>query len=151
VDVFGRNNRHQRDDHGNDGFAALTGNSGYDAYKFVRVDGDVVYRSPAFAQIPELLAQLPPFKGKDAFSRYPLKKIANAEYQYLQIDFDYQGSGQGTVFVVSKIDPVTYFIRKYYAIVRLAIVARFVNSPFIEGFFCLSDNVNDNIFNRIGE
>ncbi|MBO9608707.1 MAG: VOC family protein [Paenibacillaceae bacterium] len=32
-----------------------------------------------------------------------------------------------------------------YAIIRLAIVARFVNSPLIEGFFCLSDNVYDNI------
>lgn len=85
-----------------------------DAGLAVRVDGDVVFRSPDIGQVPELLEQLPPFKGKDAVSRYPLKKIANAEYQYLQFDFEYQGSGQGTLFVVSKIDPVTYFIRKYF-------------------------------------
>jgi len=85
-----------------------------DSSLVVRVDHDVIYRSPAIGQVPDLQAQLPPFKGEFAFTRYPLKKLNNADYRYLQFDFDYPGIGQGTVFVVSKIDPVTYFIREYF-------------------------------------
>ncbi|SFJ35527.1 Signal transduction histidine kinase [Paenibacillus sp. UNC496MF] len=85
-----------------------------DAGLAVRLDGALVYQSADVRQVPELTAGLPPFKKPDAASQYPAVKIANANYLYLQFDFDDRTAKQGTVFIISKIDPVTYFIRKYF-------------------------------------
>lgn len=85
-----------------------------DAGLVVRVNAEVVYASPSIEQVPELTVGLPPFKKQEAFSQYPAMKIDNTDYFYLQFDFGYRKNEQDTVFIISKIDPMTFFIRKYF-------------------------------------
>ncbi|QHW29851.1 HAMP domain-containing histidine kinase [Paenibacillus rhizovicinus] len=80
----------------------------------VRVNGSLIYLSPSIQQVSALTSGLPPFKRVDSFYQYPARKIGNANYLFLQFDFGYRNKEQATVFVISKIDPFTYFIRKYF-------------------------------------
>ncbi|MBM7568730.1 signal transduction histidine kinase [Paenibacillus sacheonensis] len=92
------------------------------AYLAVRLNGVILYRSPGIQQIQELTMNLPLFKGQDTFSQYPVKKVANVNYLYLQYDFAYLNQEQGTIFIISKIDPVTYFVRKYFPTLFIALL-----------------------------
>ncbi|WP_424765539.1 sensor histidine kinase [Paenibacillus sp. sgz302251] len=87
----------------------------------VRVNESIVYRSPGIQQTLDL-TNLPPFKGKDAFSQLPLKKIGNENFVILQFDFDYRNGERGTVFIISQIDPIIYFIRKYFPTLFFALL-----------------------------
>lgn len=80
----------------------------------VRLNDTLTYRSQAMEQTPELLEGLPPFKRPGSLSQYPVRKIDDANYLYMQVDFGVKANERDTVFIITKIDPVTYFIRKYF-------------------------------------
>ncbi|SEM53924.1 cell wall metabolism sensor histidine kinase WalK [Paenibacillus sp. OV219] len=93
-----------------------------DAGLVVRLGDTILYRSASIQQLPQLTEGLPPFKMPETFSKYPVMKIANADYFFLQFDFDYPKFDKGTVFIISKIDPMTFFIRKYFPSLFIALL-----------------------------
>jgi len=93
-----------------------------DSGLIVRVDGAVLYRSLSMQQISDVSSNLPPFNRNDYFNQYPVKKIGNAKYLFMQFDFHYQNNKQGTIFIVSKVNPTTYFIRKYFPTLFLSMI-----------------------------
>ncbi|MGO4343861.1 sensor histidine kinase [Paenibacillus sp. MCAF9] len=93
-----------------------------DSEIIVRVDGEVLYRSLDIQKFSDVSSNLPPFNRNEAFRQYPAKKIGNANYSFMQFDFHYQNNKQGTLFIISKVNPTTYFIRKYFPTLFLSLI-----------------------------
>ncbi|MFC5649478.1 sensor histidine kinase [Paenibacillus solisilvae] len=93
-----------------------------DSGLIVRLDGTILYRSLSVEQISNLSSNLPPYNQNDSFTQHPPKKVGNSNYLFLQFDFNYQNNKRGTIFIVSKINPTTYFIRKYFPTLFLSLV-----------------------------
>lgn len=93
-----------------------------DAGIAVRIGEAVIYESSSIEQVPALTAELPPYEKKDDYSLYPLMKVDNASYSLVQFDFSYQNNEQVSLFVISKVDPLTYYIRKYLPTLFIALI-----------------------------
>lgn len=93
-----------------------------DAGIVVRVGDAIIYESSSMEKIPAVTSDLPSFSKKDAYNLYPLVKKDNASYSFVQFDFSYRNNEQGTLFIISKIDPLTYYIRKYLPTLFIALL-----------------------------
>ncbi|WP_164779815.1 HAMP domain-containing protein, partial [Paenibacillus kobensis] len=80
----------------------------------VRVGEAILYRSKNIQQLPGLTDTLSTLKNLEVNRNYTIINMANEDYYFMQFDFVTRGHDQGTLFIISKIDPITYFIRKYF-------------------------------------
>ncbi|PWW04778.1 signal transduction histidine kinase [Paenibacillus cellulosilyticus] len=93
-----------------------------DAGIVVRIGDAIIYQSSSMDKIPAVTADLPPYSKKDAYSLYPLMKEDNASYSFVQFDFSYRDNEQGTLFIISKVDPLMYYIRQYFPTLFIALI-----------------------------
>jgi signal transduction histidine kinase len=79
----------------------------------VRTGNTIYYRSSSMQQNDQLVTDFPPYHQANTVNDYIEKKEGNTNYVFQQFDFDFQ-SKQVSLFIISKEDPLTYFIRKYF-------------------------------------
>ncbi|GMK43946.1 two-component sensor histidine kinase [Paenibacillus glycanilyticus] len=79
----------------------------------VRRGDAIYYRSENMAQSPRLAADLPEYARPNSSNGYTEKKEGNTNYVFLQFDVMFRDEPV-SLFIISKEDPLTYFIRKYF-------------------------------------
>ncbi|WP_219837223.1 HAMP domain-containing sensor histidine kinase [Paenibacillus sp. R14(2021)] len=92
----------------------------------VRVNDSVVYHSPNIPLTLRDSLDLSAFKWKEAFTQYPVKRMGNSDYLYMQLDFKYHNNDRGSVFIMTKIDPISYFIRQFFPTLFVALLCMLV-------------------------
>lgn len=87
----------------------------------VRKDGQFTY-VPETLKGSELLQQLPSFEKAGRKEMEPAKRVGNELYSIMQLDFTYTDTRTGSMFVVSKVNPVVNFARKFFPVLFLSML-----------------------------
>ncbi|GLX66922.1 sensor histidine kinase [Paenibacillus glycanilyticus] len=87
----------------------------------LRKGDSIYYRSVNMEQSPQLAVDLPQYDGEKFTNSYMEKKEGNTNYVYLQFDSKIKEE-QVSLFIISKEDPLTYFIRKYFPTLLICLV-----------------------------
>ncbi|SEO06269.1 cell wall metabolism sensor histidine kinase WalK [Paenibacillus sp. OV219] len=85
-----------------------------DAGMIIRMDDSIVYDSAIIGQTPELMTSLPTYKGPNTVTRDHVRRLGNMDYQFIQFDFLSIDKKKSTVFIITEINPVVYFIHQYF-------------------------------------
>ncbi|AZN41171.1 sensor histidine kinase [Paenibacillus albus] len=102
-----------------------------DAGMIVRLDSAIVYHSAIIGQTPELMTSLPGYKGPDTVTRDLVRRIGNMDYQFIQFDLLSSDKKKSTVFIITQINPIVYFIHKYFGAMFVALLVILIGTHLI--------------------
>lgn len=92
-----------------------------DAGIVIRENNTLIYHSEIFNQLTDLASVLPPYKGPGSVTHDILRKSGNVDYEIMQ--FDSRNEKQkNTLFIVLKINPIVYFIHRYFTVMFFALL-----------------------------
>ncbi|WP_227871944.1 sensor histidine kinase [Paenibacillus albus] len=86
-----------------------------DAGLVIRQNNTLFYQSAIFDQAIDLASILPPYKSPGSITHDILRKSGNVDYEIMQFDSRNQ-TQQSTLFIVLKINPIVYFIHRYFMV-----------------------------------
>ncbi|REE55384.1 signal transduction histidine kinase [Paenibacillus taihuensis] len=90
----------------------------------VRQNGTIIFRSDIIKETPELMQDLPLFQAPDSVTHDHVRKIGSMDYDYWQFDLQVIGDGneKNTVFVITKVNPIVYWIIQYFPSMFIALL-----------------------------
>lgn len=91
-------------------------------YIYIRSGNKVLYSSDDLLLKSGLTDSLPAFKKAGTFPEPFREQYGNEWYQVAQYDLSSNESGQVSIFLISKIDPLVHFVRTFFPILFLSTV-----------------------------
>ncbi|KIL40312.1 histidine kinase [Gordoniibacillus kamchatkensis] len=87
----------------------------------IRRDDAIVYKSPALQQ-PELMQRLPAFEHPGRMEKGETARYGNQLLSVASFDFLYADKHPGTIFVVTSVNPIVNFARKFFPSLFAALI-----------------------------
>jgi signal transduction histidine kinase len=96
------------------------------SYIAVRLNDRIIFQSDLLRQFPEATGHLSPFHHAEYRDEEPPVRFGNDMYVLTQFDFTSGAKRNGSLFVWSKVDPLSYFARKFFPILFTALLVTLV-------------------------
>jgi signal transduction histidine kinase len=98
-------------------------------------NGDRITYVSGQLQQPELIRQLPPFEHAGSRDEESAKRYDNQLLTVTQIDFLFADNRPGSIFIVSQMNPIVNFARKFFPIVFVALIVILVLTHSVLTYF----------------
>ncbi|MFB9328712.1 sensor histidine kinase [Paenibacillus aurantiacus] len=101
----------------------------------IRLKDRLIYQSDVLNAAPALIRNLPAYNDHDIWDRFPSTKFGNSFYSFVQLDFLSADKEPGSVFVITKINPITYYTRKFFPILFVSLILTMIVTHVLLTYF----------------
>lgn len=110
------------------------------SFLVVRLNDQIVYVSAAIRDKKELTSDLPAFKDEDYRDQEHAKQFGDQLYAVTHYDFVSADNGSQSVFILTKVDPLAYFARKYLMLLFICFLVILIGTHSLLTYF-MSKNI----------